>query len=422
MSIPLDRLYHYIENVAEHEYQGRVIIYRFFPHGSKKLKNLLPLREKPKDMTDLLTRIPIYCNDQEPLNYQFYQEESKTPFNDFFKILQEESLTGPFNLQTHGTAYDSSILLHSEKRSKDVLEYQNNRFVTAYYWSHAIISLDWFRFAEHVTQKKNVKKTFLIYNRAWAGTREYRLKFSEHLVRLGLEDQCQTSINPVEPELDIHYEIHQFNNPTWRPNFPLENFFPISTAHSHYSADFDIEDYEATDLEVVLETLFDDSRLHLTEKSLRPIACGQPFIIAGTHGSLEYLRSYGFKTFGNIWDERYDLIKDPEERLLQIADLIKHIANWNPSKRARKIAQAQTIAEYNKQHFFSKKFQNFVLNELKENLSTSIQTLIDTNTYQWADRWELYLKNDKVQQYFSSSENLVNVKQVSQLAAALKNK
>jgi hypothetical protein len=160
----------------------------------------------------------------------------------------------------------------------------------------------------------------------------------------------------------------------------LENFFPTSTATSHYSADFDINDYEATDIEVVLETLFDDDRLQLTEKSLRPIACGQPFILAGTHGSLEYLHSYGFKTFGHVWDERYDQIKDPEERLIRIADLMRQIANWTPEKRATKIIEVQAIANYNRQHFFSKEFFNRVVGELKDNLATGLEELESTNT------------------------------------------
>ena len=40
MSIPLDQLYHYIENVAQEIYSDRIIIYRFYPHGSKNINNL----------------------------------------------------------------------------------------------------------------------------------------------------------------------------------------------------------------------------------------------------------------------------------------------------------------------------------------------------------------------------------------------
>ena len=253
-----------------------------------------------------------------------------------------------------------------------MIKYQNNRCIPVYYWSHALIALDWFRYAQHVRQKKTIKKTFLIYSRAWSGTREYRLGFAESLVLAGLHDHCQTTVNPIDPELGIHYELHDFKNPVWKPQTVLENFFPTSTAQSHYSADFDLVDYEATDIEVVLETLFDDSRLHLTEKSLRPIACGQPFILAGTQGSLEYLRSYGFKTFADIWDESYDKCVDPEERMTAITNLMTQIVGWPADVRKSKLEQAQTIAEYNRQYFFSQDFFDLIAQELTDNLALGI--------------------------------------------------
>jgi hypothetical protein len=286
-----------------------------------------------------------------------------------------------------------------------------------------MLSLDWFRYAEHVRQRKQVTKTFLIYSRAWSGTREYRLKFAELLIRLGLENQCQTTINPVEPELGIHYELHQFENPDWRPQTVLENYFPVSTAHSHYSADFDIRDYEATDIEVVLETLFDDDRLHLTEKSLRPIACEQPFILAGTHGSLEYLRSYGFRTFGHLWDEQYDLIEDPKERLIAIAGLMRQIANWDINTREHKMSQAKIIAAYNKQHFFSQEFFDLIITELKDNLTTGItqmRTELDVNSFN--DRWKHRLSFKEVREMLNN--NLLgthpSVPTIDQINAILK--
>ena len=177
------------------------------------------------------------------------------------------------------------------------------------------------------------------------------------------------------------YDSHRFKNSAWRPQTVLENHFPISQAYSHYSANFDIEDYESSDVEVVLETLFDDGRLHLTEKSLRPIAVGQPFILAGTQGSLEYLRSYGFKTFGDVWDESYDLVEDPAERLIQIAELMKYISTWLPHQRERNMAQAQAIADYNRQHFFSQEFFNQVTDELKTNLTSAFDQLDHPENY-----------------------------------------
>ena len=386
MSIPLNRFYPHIESILK-QISNNIIIYRFYPHGSKKLEDLTTLNNSGVGTTWVERQKTgvIICHDQEPLHYDLYTDDMVLDFvkhdqkyilnrhpyilNKIAKLHLRAAIISPLN------CYENTLLLHSEKNSSELKKYNNNNFIGVYWWSHAIIARDWFRYAEHVQQHKQIQKTFLIYNRAWAGTREYRLKFLDFLLRIGLEDHCQTSVNPIEPELGIHYDTHQFTKANWQPTNVLENFFTINTAQSYDSADFNIKDYESTDIEVVLETLFDDARLHLTEKSLRPIACGQPFILASTAGSLEYLQSYGFKTFMNIWDEHYDLIEDPEERLMCIADLMKQIANWAPWVREEKMVEAQAIAEYNKNLFFSAEFHNKIFDELKTNLITGVTEL-----------------------------------------------
>jgi uncharacterized protein YeaO (DUF488 family) len=70
MSIPLERLYHYIEDVASTIYGDRVLIYRFWPHGSKNI-NDLNLLSDCNNWTELVKLPEIYCNDQEPLNWQY---------------------------------------------------------------------------------------------------------------------------------------------------------------------------------------------------------------------------------------------------------------------------------------------------------------------------------------------------------------
>ena len=403
MSIPLDRLYHYIESIAK-EIDKNILIYRFWPHGSKKIENLIPL-EGDLSWVKTSTSLIITCHDQEPLTYGLVEPNLSENLTKILNSLSLLDLT-LHNLQKVSNRYQKTCLLHSEKRSEQVINYQNNRCIPVYYWSHAIISLDWFRYAKYIAQKKQVCKIFLIYNRAWAGTREYRLRFAELLILRNLHNYCQITVNPVEPELDIHYNIHHFENSAWRPQTVLENYFPISDAHSSYSADFNIEDYEATDIEVVLETLFDDDRLHLTEKSLRPIACAQPFILAGTHGSLEYLRSYGFQTFGHVWDESYDLIEDPQERMYAVTDLMKSIADWPADTRKQKMLQACKIADYNRQYFFSQEFFNLITTELKNNLTAGITEINSNPDFQpFIDQWNYRLNFEEIREILKNPTN-----------------
>jgi hypothetical protein len=378
MSVPLDRLYQFIESTISEVY-GNVIIYQFWPHGSKKLDNLIKLHHD-MDWCDTMLVPAVICNDQEPLNYEFYQNHPAHQLNYFVELAQRYDCNVPTNLERH-SIFDKNVVLHSEKNSPELDKYAgDDRFIPAYYWSHAVISLDWFRYAKHVNQNKIVEKNFLIYNRAWAGTREYRIKFTELLIKHDLVPHCKTTFNPEDPDTKVHYTHHEFKNSVWKSDLNLHGVFPTNELNSCASADFVLGDYEHCDIEVVLETLFDDLRVHLTEKILRPIACAQPFILVSPPASLQYLKDYGFLTYDTVWDESYDNITDPALRLQNIIELMKTIANWDPKTKMQKMIQARAIAEHNKKHFFSDDFFNLVLTELKTNIKTALVEVVQTNT------------------------------------------
>lgn len=405
MSIPLDRLYHFIEKTARKVHDDNVLIYRFWPNGSKNINNLLVLQPHAK-WVERVTSLAVWCNDQEPLDYEYYSRNLKTGELKLnrFDFLDLDHVT---NLNYQHTIFEKNILLHSEKRSPDVQKYHShNELIPVYYWSHALISRDWFRYAQHESFTKCSKKTFLIYNRAWSGTREYRLKFSDLLIDNGILDQCQTWCNAIDPDTNLHYAQYEFVQEWCKPKNNLEKFLPVSQATGVYSADFDSRDYDVTDIEVVLETLFCDQRLHLTEKTLRPIACGQPFVLAATHGSLAYLKDYGFQTFDSVWDESYDGIQDPQTRLQAVIDLMKHISGWDSNTRTTRLTQAQKIADHNRRWFFSQEFSDRIVQELETNLESALEEIKKCNNFRpWIDRWTGYLQHRPVLDFLQTVED-----------------
>jgi hypothetical protein len=400
MSIPLDRLYHYIESVAQ-EVQGDTIIYRFCSHGSKKIEDLTPINNVPE--INYLMGPQIFCNDQEPLNFDLYQDYfswGRAELNNdttmpFFKHNLRKNI---FNL------YDQCVLMHSEKNSSEINKYENAGFIPVYYWCHALIALDWFRFARHIKKKKNYNNNcvdFLIYNRAWSGTREYRLKFADLLIEHNLVGNCKTSVKFNEDH--GHYSTHIYKNELWKPTKKLEEHFIENTTTSCYSADFEIQDYQDTQCEVVLETLFDSPQLQLTEKILRPIALGHPFLLCGPVGSLKYLQDYGFKTFESIIDESYDSIHDPMDRLNAVLSTMKTMTNWSSAEKKIKFAKMQKIANFNKKYFFSKKFNKLIDLELRNNLTTGIQCLLESNTFDRCINLNQHARNNSIFMAWQSS-------------------
>jgi predicted secreted Zn-dependent protease len=109
-------------------------------------------------------------------------------------------------------------------------------------------------------------------------------------------------------------------------------------------------------------------RHHLTEKTFKPIALGMPFVIVGTKGSLEYLRSYGFRTFEGIWDESYDQADD-EVRIEQIASLLRSLDELPQAAKQDLFEQCHEVIEHNWNHFYGGGFEAVLWKELNEMLN-----------------------------------------------------
>lgn len=361
-----------------------MLIYGWLPHGSKKVEHFQQLRPSCEESVFLHAPIVVF-HDQEPLWYNMYStaelcqelvKRNPTHSKDkikYMSTLNLRSLTAPV-----GSFNDQVILVHSEQHSSDLEQYSQNNFIGVYFWSHAMIAADWFRYAEHDPvldpQLDSIQHDFLVYNRAWTGTREYRIAFANELCRLELYKQCLTSFAPVDS--GIYYKNHVFKNTTFAVDLvDIETVLPLNRHDSNNSADYNNLDYRQCGIEVVLETLFDDSRWHLTEKSLRPVACGRPFILMATPGSLEYLRSYGFETFSPWIDETYDSVQDPAKRMQAVLDEMQRISALPASSKQKLWQELYAISQRNKQLFFSKAWQHQIEHEFYTNLNTALTLL-----------------------------------------------
>lgn len=372
MTVPVHNLYDFVHQTTKNQY---FLIY-FYPWGQRSINNAIFYQIskqwldgargiKIQDRSQIrlgyspeleLNRISliqptILCHDQEPLNFSLYSKDSqyveqvfqrwqdnlKSPLPDNFKN-NNLRLANPYSLQK------TWILLHSELNSTELKLYEDTeKFKGAFWWSHAVISKDWYRYAKHDNSLKagsSIKKIFLTYCRDTSGSRQYRQDFLSLVFYHKLTNHCQTqSFDGVEYGSDA-------------------------------SAVYNTEDLNYTAISVVLETIF-DNRIHLTEKTLRPIACGHPFILAAGPGSLKLLRSYGFHTFAGYIDESYDNIHDSQERLAAIVTEMKRISLLPTNQFCSLMHTLKSIAEYNQQKFFSQEFDQQLVDQLERNVKTA---------------------------------------------------
>lgn len=100
---------------------------------------------------------------------------------------------------------------------------------------------------------------------------------------------------------------------------------------------------------VETETVFLSPAANISEKILRAIAYEKPFILVGAVHSLEYLRSMGYKTFSDYWDESYDSELDHTRRLAKIFKLIDHIDSMTIDELHDLYNSMRPVLEHNKQ-------------------------------------------------------------------------
>jgi hypothetical protein len=326
----------------------------------KKIKSLIHLKH---------FQPVILCHDQEPLQFDLYNEHSE-----YVKMVAESSknkkdidlspdmLRQNLRLSGMASVQKSWILLHSEINSIELKKYESTgRLCGAYWWSHAVIARDWYRFShiDQALQPGNIRKLFLSYCRDDTGLRNYRKDFKKLVHFYQLENYCQTQ---------------SFNN---------------TEVSADSSSVYNAEDFNHTGISVVLETVF-DQRIHLTEKILRAIACGHPFILAAGPGSLQLLRSYGFHTFCGYINEDYDTITDKNKRLDAIVKEMRRIASLPPKEQNTLIETLRDIAALNKKRFFSDAFFQQVVDELKNNVATAFETHqgeLDFSTWWQHRKW-----------------------------------
>ena len=184
--------------------------------------------------------------------------------------------------------------------------------------------VSWFWFYMYMKHKDNTfdfthdhngsywhkKHDFLYLNKS---PREHRLKLYSKLKDAGVLGNSIYSFTLLdEPvRLEKKYElpgIDPKDYPRWGKDQDMYELPYIDTVCS-----------------IVSETNDNDYEVFMTEKIWKPIIAQHVFVVHGNHLYLQRLREMGFKTFGNYFDEGYDLEQDPNKRIDKIVTLIKEL-------------------------------------------------------------------------------------------------
>jgi hypothetical protein len=118
----------------------------------------------------------------------------------------------------------------------------------------------------------------------------------------------------------------------------------LATIQKHYQNYF---------IEIVVET-DPHTNNFFTEKTLKNLYLGKPFLLLSGPGSLRYLRSLGFRTFGDVLDESYDNEPGIADRLNAIFAEIERLSQYTLDELGELYNQLLPIFEHNRKLFETK--------------------------------------------------------------------
>jgi hypothetical protein len=213
-------------------------------------------------------------------------------------------------------------------------------------------------------------------NRIVAGKRDHRVLFLYNVFKNNLQDNHISASRTCPYEhVDISVIASKYNN-----IYPdIEQVFEsaelprlFAGEHTQLMHSYQLGNYtEAADslLYVPTETVYFGRRTHLTEKTFKAIALEMPFVLVAPAHSLEYLRSYGFRTFDPYIDESYDTIADPIKRIERVTQILLDIQARSAAAKNQLWHDLLPVVEYNYNHFYRGGFRDVLEAELKSMLN-----------------------------------------------------
>lgn len=244
-------------------------------------------------------------------------------------------------------------------------------FASSDYFFHIFAATDWYRGHEFIPgivapKDRTLNKTYITFNRLTSNRRIYRSLLVNELYKNNLLDYGHVSYSKDCPEggdfaTNLRNGVPEYQLPPQLVNEAITNILSLPDLRIDF-ADHDYIPNQSMLLSplrqlmesfvfLVTETCYFQNKTHLTEKIFKPIVLRMPFLLLGCAHNLEYLRSYGFKTFGDYWDESYDSIEDPVLRLQAVTKILKELSELTPAQQKEMLVNMSPILEHNYQRF-----------------------------------------------------------------------
>jgi hypothetical protein len=309
----------------------------------------------------------VFFHDQEPVHLDLH----KPLFDDV--VRRNKDITDGV------TGFHGHVVVSEKGEYVEQLE-KTYGWKSHYYFYHGWACKDWFRgydktFLIPRARDREPAYTFMSPNRIVAGKRDHRVLFLYNVFKHDLEknyisaprtcpyegvDISQIALKYVNTYPDIEQVFRDAELPRLFEGEETQHM--TSCWLGNYAEAQDSLVYVPT------ETVYSGRRLHITEKTFKAIALEMPFVLVAPAGSLEYMRSYGFRTFSDVFDESYDEETNDILRIEKVTQLLKDLDSLSRHERQHIHRACLSAVEYNYEHFYGSGLEKVLWQELQDML------------------------------------------------------
>lgn len=346
--------------------QSKNLRYSLNGKVEENCKNILPIeiskggmgvKEIPDEVFNLVNNNDVkllIINLPDPTTrsaYIFSLNYLKSKISDLGKLIFIDANLELKDIKTNFSNKIYTFNYFIEESTRDKQNFYNNKNILGYISEPITLNeLDRFRHKKFLSFNRNVDKA-------------HRFVLLDEFLKNTFEDSYFSFLRPIDyfqeskdffkeysgvilkdedigfynQKLPIELDTHQYDD---KCGFPTSNTFKKDL-------------FLDSCIHLVTETTFIENELFISEKILKPLLSYQPFIIFGPYGYLKELKRYGFKTFSNFWDEGYDEIRNPAERMKSLISLVKELNSKSIEELNDIYSSTKETCIYNRNLFYS---------------------------------------------------------------------
>ena len=290
--------------------------------------------------------VPVFYNHAERLdtleNWKFHIDKF---INDNVELLSKSNVVlAIYDLFETSRHFVESVNEIAHKFSFDILAVTANKKFNSNMPNLTVVYND--TWMETFKSKESIldyrpNKLYINFNRV---ARHHRCVLMEKIIDNNLLSNGYNTWGDVYGAFSLYKEKNPYTK-IEKQTFDVLDIEDLSSINPNFS----IPELHCTKSFLFLntESNIESDQLFFSEKVYKPIAIGMPFMTLGNPGTLQDLRTRGFVTFSDWWDEGYDLDLDLNSRIEIIIKNLKKLSQYKSADLIRIRKEMQDILEHN---------------------------------------------------------------------------